>query len=41
MARIDYVAKRADGLNFGRGKFLITEHEGINAELPRDKGAFT
>lgn len=41
LARIDYVANSANGLNFGKGKFLITEHEGINAGLPRDKGAFT
>ena len=41
LARIDYVVNSADGLNFGRGKFLISEHEGINAGLPGDKGAFT
>ena len=35
------MANSADGLNFGRGKFPITEHEGINAVLPRDKGTFT
>lgn len=41
LARIDYAANSADGLNFGRGKFPVTEHEGITAELPRNKGAFT
>ena len=41
LARIDCVANSADGLNFGRGKFPITEHKGINAGLPRDKGTFT
>lgn len=41
LARIDCVANSADGLNFGRGKFPTTEHEGINAGLPRDKGTFT
>lgn len=41
LARIDYAANSADGLSFGRGKFLVTEHEGINAELQRNKGAFT
>lgn len=40
LARIDCVANSADGLNFGRGKFPIAEHERINAGLPRDKGTF-
>lgn len=26
LARIDYVANNPDGLNFGRGDFLVTEH---------------
>lgn len=41
LARIDYVANSTDGLDFGRGKLLVTEHEGINADLPKDKGAFS
>lgn len=41
LARIDCVANSTDGLNFGRGKFPIAEHERINAGLPRDKGTFT
>lgn len=39
LARIDYVVNSPDGLNFGRGKFHVAEHEEINAKLPRDKGA--
>lgn len=41
LARIDYAFNNTDGLNFGRRKFLVTEYENINAELPRDKGDLT
>jgi hypothetical protein len=41
LARIDYVANSPDGLNFGREKFLDTEHKGINTKLPRNKEALT